>query len=355
MEEKVSVIIPTYNRAQVIHRSLDSVLNQEYNNWELIVVDDHSTDNTRQIIEEYIKKDSRIIYCENENKKGPAGARNTGIKKASGTYIAFLDSDDEWLSFHLSESIHALEQNNVDVCFSLWYEKNQKGEVKERFGDNVGIERIKKLIKTLNPVINDGCLIFNDKLMEYVILERFYCYHINTLVFKHEIIKNNKILFNEDLGTNEDLDFTMKLFDFSRVCLIQKCHFIYYQGSDNLYAFMNRANIDLGRIIYDNNLVSKMTYCDFNKAKMFSLRKKFIKNARKITKKRECIKECNNRIGKKFFTIGILNQALKPGYAIKSILRSMRYEFCWYKIKCMGRILLKKKCFELPDGALYFT
>ncbi|SET64570.1 glycosyltransferase family 2 protein [[Clostridium] polysaccharolyticum] len=355
MEEKVSVIIPVFNREKVIHRAINSVLNQEYNHLEIIIVDDHSTDNTRKVVEEYMEKDARICYCLNENKQGPAGARNTGIKKATGTYIAFLDSDDEWLTFHLSESVEAIEQHGVDVCFALWYEKNLQGDCKEPFGDGNGRQRIEKLVKTLKPIEVGDYLIFDDHLIEYVILERFYFYHINTLVFRRKIIEDNGVLFNEDLGTNEDLDFSMNLFDLSKVCLIRKCHFIYYQGTDNLYAFMNRANFSLESIIENKRLVRKMSYCDYNKAKMFTLRKDFIRRANKITKKTECVKECNDRIGKKYFTIGILNQKLRPYYAIKSIMVSMRYEARWYKVVCILRILFRKSCLEVPEGSLYFT
>ena len=92
----VSVIIPTYNRAHLVGRAIKSVLNQTYRDFEIIVVDDGSTDNTKDIIKEFQKKDKRIKYIPYEKNKGGSAARNTGIKAAKGEYIAFLDSDDEW-------------------------------------------------------------------------------------------------------------------------------------------------------------------------------------------------------------------------------------------------------------------
>ena len=92
----VSVIIPTYNRAYLVGRAIQSVLNQTYQDFELITVDDASTDNTENLIKEFQQKDKRIIYLKHEQNEGGPAARNTGIKVSRGKYIAFLDSDDEW-------------------------------------------------------------------------------------------------------------------------------------------------------------------------------------------------------------------------------------------------------------------
>ncbi|MDQ7786444.1 MAG: glycosyltransferase family 2 protein [Thermodesulfovibrionales bacterium] len=89
-----SVIIPTHNRANLLSQAIQSVLNQTYNNFELIIIDDHSTDNTQEIIKAF--SDSRIKSIVNDHKKGAAGARNAGIFKAMGQWVAFLDDDDIW-------------------------------------------------------------------------------------------------------------------------------------------------------------------------------------------------------------------------------------------------------------------
>ena len=92
---KVSVIIPTYNRASVIQRAVDSVYHQSFNNWELLLVDDGSTDQTKEILKGF-KKDPKFRYFKTKN-HGVSSARNLGLKQAQGEWIAFLDSDDEWL------------------------------------------------------------------------------------------------------------------------------------------------------------------------------------------------------------------------------------------------------------------
>ena len=110
----ISVIIPTYNRAHLIKRSAESVLNQTYKNIELIIVDDGSTDNTKEVIDSI--KDERIVYIKQEN-QGCCAARNKGIDTAKGKYIAFQDSDDVWHLDKLEKQIQILKENNVDVVF----------------------------------------------------------------------------------------------------------------------------------------------------------------------------------------------------------------------------------------------
>lgn len=93
----VSVIIPTYNRAHLIGRAIQSVLNQTYQDFEIIIVDDGSTDNIKEAVKEFQKKDERIRYIGQEKNKGGSAARNNGIKASRGEHIGFLDDDDEWL------------------------------------------------------------------------------------------------------------------------------------------------------------------------------------------------------------------------------------------------------------------
>ena len=114
---KVSVIIPTYNRAQLIKNSIISVLNQTYKNLEVIVVDDASTDNTKTIIQQI--NDHRLKYIKNDTNLGPSQSRNNGIKSSSGEVIAFQDSDDEWCESKLEKQIQLLydHSNNFGAVY----------------------------------------------------------------------------------------------------------------------------------------------------------------------------------------------------------------------------------------------
>ena len=116
---KVSVIIPTYNRADTIKRSIDSVLMQTYGDLEIIVVDDGSTDHTEQIVREYT--DSRVRYIRTDGRYGANHARNIGIENAGGEFIAFQDSDDEWHSDKLEKQMRILlNQKQVDIVFTRY-------------------------------------------------------------------------------------------------------------------------------------------------------------------------------------------------------------------------------------------
>ncbi len=102
----VSVILPTFNRAHLICEAIDSILNQTYRDFEIIVVDDGSTDNTTEVLQRY---SDRITYIKQEN-KGPGDARNRGIAEAKGEYIAFLDSDDIWFKDKLELQVAVMEK-----------------------------------------------------------------------------------------------------------------------------------------------------------------------------------------------------------------------------------------------------
>jgi glycosyltransferase involved in cell wall biosynthesis len=112
----ISVIIPTYNRADCISKAIDSVLAQSYKDYEIIVVDDGSTDNTKEVLQLYVR-DNRIRYIHQEN-EGCASARNTGIHASCGRWIAFLDSDDRWHPEYLERQMNCLAHLPVEVCFT---------------------------------------------------------------------------------------------------------------------------------------------------------------------------------------------------------------------------------------------
>jgi glycosyltransferase involved in cell wall biosynthesis len=118
---KVSVIIPTYNRAKLVERAINSVLVQTFKDFELFIIDDASTDNTKQIVKKF--RDERIKIIHHQKNKGGSAARNTGIKTAIGEYIAFLDDDDEWIPTKLEKQMRFFERckRNVGLIYS-WAE-----------------------------------------------------------------------------------------------------------------------------------------------------------------------------------------------------------------------------------------
>jgi len=175
---KVSVIIPTYNRAHLLPRAIQTVLNQTYQDFELIVVDDGSTDNTEEIVKSF--NDPCIRYIRHEENKGAAAARNTGIKAAKGGFIAFQDSDDEWLPEKLEKQMKVFENApaKVGVVYTgFWRIENNKkiyipfSWVKQKEG-NIHKELLKgNFVTTQSIVARKECFrkvgMFDEKLPRF--------------------------------------------------------------------------------------------------------------------------------------------------------------------------------------------
>lgn len=228
----VTVIIPTYNRGHVIGRALHSVLHQTYQNLEVIVVDDGSTDNTEEIVESF--KDPRILYIRHETKQGAAAARNTGIKTASTDFIAFQDSDDEWLPEKLAMQMKVFEEAppEVGVVYTdMW---KIKGETRKYWHSPIirpedgtvyeqALDRVMGIgIQT--AMIKRECFhkagMFDEKFPRFIDLELFirlskyyYFYHINLPLVTYcdmgEGISNN----DEALITAYELIFKKHSYD----------------------------------------------------------------------------------------------------------------------------------------------
>ncbi len=114
MDKLVSIITPTYNCGRFIARTIDSVLAQTYINWEMVIVDDCSQDDTKEVVKGYMEKDSRIRYECLESNSGAAVARTRAMELAEGQYMAFLDSDDIWKPEKLEKQLRFMEDNNIN-------------------------------------------------------------------------------------------------------------------------------------------------------------------------------------------------------------------------------------------------
>ena len=125
MTALVSIITPTYNSEKYIRETIASVQSQTYSNWELILVDDCSTDQTISVIKEIQKTDDRIHLIKSTVNSGPAVSRNKGIAKATGTYMTFLDADDIWFSDFIETSIKTIKKTGVHFVFSSYRRSNE--------------------------------------------------------------------------------------------------------------------------------------------------------------------------------------------------------------------------------------
>lgn len=124
-EELVSIIMPSYNTGKFIGETINSVIDQTYINWELIIVDDCSSDNTDEIVKNI--KDSRIVYLKNEKNMGAAVSRNRALREAKGKWIAFLDSDDLWKENKLEKQIKFMKDNNYYFTYTNYIEIDENG------------------------------------------------------------------------------------------------------------------------------------------------------------------------------------------------------------------------------------
>lgn len=131
-EKLVSIITPSYNSSKYISQTIASVLSQTYQNWEMIIVDDASPDNSNHIIEEYCKKDNRIKLIKLETNSGPAVARNLAIQEAKGRYIAFLDADDLWLPQKLEKQVAFMQEKDCALSYTAYETMDAKGNKLEK-------------------------------------------------------------------------------------------------------------------------------------------------------------------------------------------------------------------------------
>ena len=245
----VSVIIPTYNRAHLVARAIQSVLNQTYKDFELIIVDDGSTDNTEDIIKEFQKKDERIKYIKHDKNRGGSAARNTGIKAARGNFIAFLDSDDEYLSYKLEKNVNILKNANSNV--SIVY-------------SNILIIDNKIKFKGIKKGISGN--IYNN-----ILLTNFI--HLNSVLVKRECFL--KELFDERFPRHQEWDLWIRLAKKYKFTYIDDVLAIWYRDCS-----CNRVSDHIENTIIANKLFLKKYYNDLkNYPKFRSLRMREIANA----------------------------------------------------------------------------
>ncbi len=155
---KVSVVIPTYNRPSLLQKAIQSVLNQTFQEFEIIVVDDGEEKRANNIVKSF--KNDKIKYIQHKHSMGGAVARNTGIKNAQGKYIAFLDDDDEWLPEKLKLQVEVLDKSGDDVgfCFSAVTQKRDEGVISGEVKSGV-MDYYERSLQTFKGILTSSLLI----------------------------------------------------------------------------------------------------------------------------------------------------------------------------------------------------
>jgi len=194
----VSVIIPAYNRAHTIVRALNSVTGQTLQDFEIVVVDDASTDNTAEIVRDY--GDERIRYLRHDTNRFAAAARNTGIEAATGKYVAFLDSDDAWLPEKLERQIGRLEGEDQDcACSYTGAIVNLAGGLQER--------------SEYRPA-------FSGDVTDAYLMNKFTIW-TPTFVFRRDILAAIEP-FDTSLTRLEDVDFYLRILQHHRMSVVSE-------------------------------------------------------------------------------------------------------------------------------------
>ncbi len=191
----ISVIVPIYNVENYLEKCIDSILNQTYQNLEVILVDDGSPDNCAKICDEYANKDSRVVVLHKEN-GGVSSARNLGLEKAKGEFITFVDSDDYLEPTMYEKLIQKQQLENLDIVFARYKEIYESGEVK------ITETALEDFCKTSNLVYTFNCSSKKEKLNgETKIHDRVFC-SLWRMLFKSEVLKgikfSTKIRYMED-------------------------------------------------------------------------------------------------------------------------------------------------------------
>lgn len=167
MNKLVSIITPLYNSEAFITETITSVLNQTYTNWELLLIDDCSTDNTRAIAKKFISENSNIKLLKNKTNQGAAISRNKGIMAAKGHYIAFLDADDLWKPEKLEKQIAFMQAQNCEVCFSSYEQIDEAGKPLNKLVKALPVLTYKKFLKS--NYIGNLTGIYNAKVLGKII------------------------------------------------------------------------------------------------------------------------------------------------------------------------------------------
>ena len=181
----ISIIIPAYNSANYLAHTLESVLNQQYTDFEIVLIDDGSTDETRRIVEEYQKKDKRIKYFYKSN-GGVSSARNLGIEKAAGEYLAFLDSDDTYEPAFLGKMHARIRQTGKLLCYCGYYHRVE-GRILKAFPKNFDFQDVLKYMIEIQWISTDSWLI------------------------NRQFVARHAFRFSENLTYGEDFDFFCRL------------------------------------------------------------------------------------------------------------------------------------------------
>ena len=214
MNNKISVIVPVYNAEKGLNVCLDSLKEQTYKNFEVILINDGSTDKSGDICDIYTKKDDRFKVIHSEN-SGVSSARNKGLDTCTGDYIIFVDSDDEVKNNMLEEMLYYLQQSEADVIIT-----------------GITFVRNGKKVKDILPPKHGK---FDLEIWEYICKDNSGMFgYVSNKMYKSHIIQDNQIRFDEDKKIQEDLDFALSVYsNCNSFYMLDRSYYLYNQEEKN--------------------------------------------------------------------------------------------------------------------------
>ncbi len=219
----ISIIVPIYNSEKYLKRCVDSLLNQEYTNLEIILVNDGSKDSSLQICKDFLNKDNRIVLVDQVN-KGLPGARNSGMSVANGDYFCFVDSDDIIDSNMIFDFINVIINHSPDVIISNIYQYNSSNEKYSIMRNNMPYGELMNL----------------DQIKKFI-LELYYVGYLGVIpsawskMYKKSFLIDNDLTFNEKLKRSEDYWFNLYVFKYATsVYAIDKAYYHYFANEGSM-------------------------------------------------------------------------------------------------------------------------
>ena len=237
----VSVIIPTYNRADVLPRAIDSALDQTLSDVEILVVDDASADETESVVTAY--DDSRVTYLCHETNQGGSAARNTGIAAASGDYVALLDSDDEWAPTKLQRQVETIERRSEEwvaaYCGTTIVDGETSNPVWERVKSYVGGHRSREG--------TEG----GEKLVREILMENLHTSAGSTLVVESDVVERIDG-FDESFERYQDTEFLIRVLKQGKLAYVDEPLLHRYPSGGPSADAVRRANTHFLRTFSDD-------------------------------------------------------------------------------------------------------
>jgi glycosyltransferase involved in cell wall biosynthesis len=220
MNKLISVIIPTFNRGDLLGETLNSIQNQSYKNWECIVIDDNSTDGTLKLMNTFIQNDNRFRYYNKPSTKlkGPNSSRNYGFEKANGDFIYFFDSDDFLKPNALESYVDGFQENTDGVLAHV-------ERVHKKSGELIDINKIQ-----------------SDNLIEDYFTYKV-CYFVCGTLWRKSFLDKQVELFDETLGNHDEWDFNLRMiYTHPTIVRLDKVLVTYYQYEDSFKKEIQKGN-----------------------------------------------------------------------------------------------------------------